>query len=104
MAEEVLEDRRQEEVWVEEDVLEEQTVNLVAIEPLPVPDVPPTQEASTSSPYYYARLLFARASEPTKLPWLHGVVPLSGDMEPFYDRVLSTEGNIFKACACPGRT
>lgn len=31
-------------------------------------------------------------------PFIRGLLPISDDMEPFYDRVLSVKANIFEVC------
>lgn len=71
---------------------------------------PSSQGASSSSPRHYAKLLSNRASRsPTRAfasgqlschsdPLFARLSPLPDDMEPFYDKVLSIEGNIFEPC------
>lgn len=79
--------------------------------PPSAPDVSPTQRASSSSSCHYSKLLFARNSQSSAKSlatsqlnycnhmFFAGLFPLPGDMESFYDRVLSAESDIFDTCA-----
>lgn len=111
VTEEVTMERGQEKVArAKEGLPEEYPATTMAKGPSPVPDVSLAQRTSSSLSRHYAKLFSARAIQmsmgapaPDQLncgnhPFFEGLLPMSVDMQPSYNRVLSIKGNIFEAC------
>lgn len=102
----VLDGGQEEEAHTKGGLSEEYPATPMVTEPSSALDISLTHRTSSSSSRHYAKLLSARASRSTvgalvlgqlncgNHPFFTGLFPLLEDMDLFFNRVLSVEGNI----------